>query len=85
MIHPIDLSQTAQPLQLQGASADTETMPRTVEVPKSMSWEDWYRLARNTLQCRREEAVEYANLRFVEEQNRASLRRANDSVRAKPR
>ncbi len=38
-------------------------------------WEDWYRLARFTLACRHEEAVQYANLRFVEEQNRALLER----------
>jgi hypothetical protein len=41
-------------------------------------WEEWYRLARYALACRHEEAVEYANLRFVEEQNRASLRRRAD-------
>ena len=39
-----------------------------------MAWEEWYRLARHALAFRHEEAVEYANLRFVEEQNRASLR-----------
>jgi hypothetical protein len=60
-------------------------MARAVEAPKSKSWEAWYWLARNTLQCRQDEAVEYANLRFVEEQNRSSLRRANGSLRAKPR
>jgi len=50
------------------AVADTETMMR-----HQKGWEDWYRLARFTLACRHEEAVQYANLRFVEEQNRASL------------
>jgi hypothetical protein len=60
-------------------------MARAVEAPKSKSWEDWYRLARNTLQCRRQEAVEYANLRFVEEQNRASLRDADGGRPVKPR
>jgi hypothetical protein len=39
------------------------------------AWEEWYRLARHALACRHEEAVQYANLRFVEEQNRAVLRR----------
>ena len=38
------------------------------------AWEEWYRLARHALACRHEEAVQYANLRFVEEQNRAFLR-----------
>jgi hypothetical protein len=43
-------------------------------------WEDWYRLARFTLACGHEEAVQYANLRYVEEQNRASLERAHAFV-----
>jgi hypothetical protein len=43
------------------------------QAPKE--WQEWYRLARHALACRHEEAVQYANLRFVEEQNRASLRR----------
>jgi hypothetical protein len=53
---------------------------------ESKAWEAWYRFARNTVAFRHDEAVEYANLRFVEEQNRASLRRrADGSLRAKPR
>jgi len=39
-----------------------------------MSWSDWYRFARGELGFQHDECVEYANLRFVEEQNRASLR-----------
>jgi hypothetical protein len=39
-------------------------------------WEEWYRLARFTVACSHDEAVQYANLRFVEEQNRAALRNA---------
>jgi len=35
------------------------------------SWIEWYRFARETLTCTHEEAVTYANLRFVEQQNRA--------------
>ena len=38
------------------------------------AWEAWYRLAREALACRHQEAIEYANLRFVEEQNHAMLR-----------
>jgi hypothetical protein len=38
------------------------------------SWNDWYRFARDTLGYRHEEAVGYANLRYVEETNRAILR-----------
>ncbi len=37
-------------------------------------WNDWYELARLTLGYEHAEAVEYANLRLVEEQNRDSLR-----------
>ena len=39
-------------------------------------WKGWYRLARKTLGYTRKEAAEYANLRFVEEQNRAAMRRS---------
>ena len=45
---------------------------------ESKRWEEWYRLARYALACSHAEAVQYANLRFVEEQNRAFLRRGND-------
>jgi len=38
------------------------------------SWNDWYRFARDKLGLLHDECTEYANLRFVEEQNRASLR-----------
>jgi hypothetical protein len=37
------------------------------------SWNDWYRFARGTLGYSHDEAVAYANLRFVEEQNRVTL------------
>ena len=50
-------------------------MARAEEASQSKAWEEWYRLARYALACGHEEAVEYANLRFVEEQNRASLRK----------
>jgi hypothetical protein len=42
----------------------------------STGWAAWYRLARYALACSHHEAVQYANLRFVEEQNRAVLRAA---------
>ena len=38
------------------------------------SWNDWYRFARDELGLEHDERVEYANLRYVEEQNRRSLR-----------
>lgn len=34
------------------------------------SWIDWYRLARDVLGVSHLEAVEYANARYLEEQNR---------------
>lgn len=42
------------------------------EPPKP--WSEWYRFAREALGGTHDESVEYANLRFVEEQNRAALR-----------
>ena len=50
-------------------------MARPEDADQAKAWEEWYRLARHSLACRHEEAVEYANLRYVEEQNRAVLRR----------
>jgi hypothetical protein len=42
----------------------------------STRWAEWYRLARYALACSHHEAVQYANPRFVEEQNRETLRGA---------
>ena len=56
-------------------------MARAEEAPGVKAWEEWYRLARYSLACRHEEAVQYANLRFVEEQNRAALRSSRDAGR----
>jgi hypothetical protein len=54
--------------------------------PEAKRWEEWYRLARYALACSHDEAVQYANLRFVEEQNRATLRSAEPGHgRAEPR
>ena len=44
----------------------------TAVLPKS--WETWYRFALEELEVEHDEAVEYANTRYVEEQNRARLR-----------
>jgi hypothetical protein len=52
------------------------------EPARPSSWNDWYHFAADELGCLPEECVEYANLRFVEEQNRASLR---DSDRPRAR
>jgi hypothetical protein len=37
-------------------------------------WSDWYRFACEELGFAHDESAEYANLRFVEEQNRDTLR-----------
>jgi hypothetical protein len=42
--------------------------------PRPRAWNEWYRFARDELELTHEERVEYANHRYVEEQNRASLR-----------
>ena len=42
--------------------------------PMPKTWESWYRFARDELGLERDEAIEYANARYVEEQNRARLR-----------
>ena len=39
------------------------------------AWTDWYRFARDELGLAHGERVEYANLRYVEDQNRELLRR----------
>jgi hypothetical protein len=44
----------------------TEVLPK--------SWESWYRFALEELGLEHDEAIEYANTRYVEEQNRARLR-----------
>jgi hypothetical protein len=59
-------------------------MDRAVGAAEAKTWEEWYRLARYALACRHEEAIEYANLRFVEEQNRASLRRGTADPGSSP-
>jgi len=48
-------------------------MALAADASGSKAWEDWYRLARSVLGYGHQEAVAYANVRFVEEQNRASL------------
>jgi hypothetical protein len=49
--------------------------PATDPTPRPHAWTDWYRFARDELGLAHDERVEYANLRFVEEQNRDALRR----------
>jgi hypothetical protein len=43
------------------------------------AWTDWYRFARDELGLDHDERVEYANHRFVEEQNRESLRHSRET------
>jgi hypothetical protein len=72
-------------------NADEETMgePMTAPLPEPRqperrqsprAWTDWYRFARDQLGLAHAERVEYANLRYVEEQNRASLRRRSTDL-----
>ncbi len=61
-----------------GPGAGPGSDPRPRPAPPSLQphgWTDWYRFARDELGYGHAERVEYANLRYVEEQNRASLRR----------
>jgi len=50
---------------------------RSVERPSQppRAWTAWYRFARDELGYEHAERVEYANLRYIEELNRATLRR----------
>ena len=41
-------------------------------------WTDWYRFAREELGYAHDESTEYANLRYVEDQNRDVLRSGGD-------
>lgn len=41
------------------------------------TWIDWYRFARRTLGLGRDEAMQYATARYVEDENRAQLHRAD--------
>ena len=52
-----------------------ETPEELTPAIRPHAWNDWYRFAGDELGYRRGERVEYANLRYVEEQNRESLRR----------
>ena len=45
-----------------------------VEPQRPHGWNEWYLFARDELGFRHDESAEYANLRFVEEQNRDTLR-----------
>lgn len=49
---------------------------RRVQPPLPHGWAEWYRFAADELGYGHDERVEYANLRYVEEQNRSLLRRA---------
>jgi hypothetical protein len=41
------------------------------QIPEA--WAEWYQFARTTLDYERDEAVQYANVRHVEQQNRVQL------------
>ena len=50
------------------------TLREPTPPPRPHAWNDWYRFASDELGFRDGERVEYANLRYVEEQNREALR-----------
>jgi hypothetical protein len=54
------------------------------EVSEPRSWSGWYHFARDELGFNHDECVEYANLRYVEEQNRAALRERRQSAAPGP-
>ena len=49
-------------------------MEEQVSTAVTMSWIDWYRFARTTLELEHVEAASYADARSLEDQNRAHLR-----------
>jgi hypothetical protein len=62
-----------------GLSTDSEQPKRP------QGWNDWYRFAQRELGYAHDESAEYANLRFVEEQNRDALRGGADRPSVSPR
>jgi hypothetical protein len=46
-----------------------------MEPPRLTTWIDWYRFAVETLELSHLEASDYATARYLEEQNRALIRR----------
>ncbi len=50
-----------------------------IDDEKPSGWDDWYRFAVEVLDCEHDEAVEYANLRTIEDLNHESLRRRGSS------
>jgi hypothetical protein len=47
-------------------------------------WNDWYRFARRELGLTHDESAEYANRRYVEEQNRNTLRGGGSRLPIRP-
>jgi hypothetical protein len=47
-----------------------------LEPRRPHGWTEWYRFARDDLGYAHDESTEYANLRYVEEQNRDAARGA---------
>ena len=45
--------------------------------PTLKTWSDWFRFARDQLGLRDQECVEYANLRFLEDENRSATKAAD--------
>lgn len=51
---------------------------------RPITWTDWYRFARDTLDLSPVEAAQYATARFVEQENRARLQRGGSPVADRP-
>ena len=51
-------------------TTNCDTEPGEMDDRRLRTWTDWYRFARRELEYSHREAVAYANVRTVEEQNR---------------
>lgn len=55
-----------------------------MQTERPITWTDWYRFARDTLELSPVEAAQYATARFVEQENRARLQRGRPPVADRP-
>jgi hypothetical protein len=62
--------------QVTSGRSEGDAFDGDVHAEHPRSWAEWYRFAAEELGYGHDECVEYANLRYVEEQNREALRRS---------
>ena len=55
-----------------------------MQTERPITWTDWYRFARDTLELSPVEAAQYATARFVEQENRVRLQRGPSPVADRP-